>query len=352
MSSKKDMSSTKVAAAASESPKSAIKKVPKPNAILDWLVCSLIGTECIVIAYVLPNDLRLLLIGLLFVVAGAVWLTKAIFRSGGGYVSRSYLKHLGDPLRKEVTMKKFCDQSWQLTLHVAMTILELMVIQGEPWWSDTTTLWNPESPTCDFPDQKFLTKFLYMIQLAIWIYTAFSCKFLEEIRKDYLVMMTHHFVTIALVTWSYATQFMPIGVLVLLIHDASDIPLDMLKMANYLKLEARKGFFVSEGLFAISIVGWFYSRVYLFPTKLIYSAFWENREACCLPHQAHDLSILFPSPGPPSWLAFIVLLTTLFVLHVWWTFLLLRLLVGVLTTTVHDVAEDEYEGASDTDKEE
>ncbi|KAG9403045.1 Ceramide synthase 1 [Aphanomyces cochlioides] len=66
-----------------------------------------------------------------------------------------------------------------------MTVLELAVIYDEPWWHDTTTLWNPQSPTCEFPEQKFLTKLLYMIQLAIWIYTAFSCKFLEEIRKDY-----------------------------------------------------------------------------------------------------------------------------------------------------------------------
>ncbi|KAF0710078.1 hypothetical protein AaE_012663 [Aphanomyces astaci] len=231
------------------------------------------------------------------------------------------------------------------------------VIRDETWWNDTTTLWNHNSPTCAFPDQKFLTNFLYITQLvrviraaAIWVYTAFSCKFLEEVRKDYLVMMSHHVVTIALVAWSFAVGFLPVGVLVLFLHDASDVPLDLLKMANYLKLEDRKGFFLSEVLFAVMLTVWVYFRVYLFPSKLIYTAFWENREACCLPHEAHDLSIIFPSPGPPSWLAFSLLLSCLYVLHIWWTFLILRLLKGVLTKSVHDVAEDEYEGASDSGK--
>ncbi|CAK4080734.1 unnamed protein product [Aphanomyces euteiches] len=305
--------------------KTGIKKVPKPNVFLDWLLVSIIAAEGVVICRILPQDLLLMLGGLIVVVAIAVWAIKAIFRAGGGYISRYHLKHLGDPLRKEVTMKKFCDQSWQLVIHASMTVLELAVIYDEPWWHDTTTLWNPQSPTCDFPEQKFMTKLLYMIQLAIWIYTAFSCKFLEEIRKDYLIMMTHHAFTIALVSWSYAMGFLPVGVLVLIIHDASDIPLDLVKMANYMKLEDRKGW-------------------------LIYTSFWENREACCLPHVAHDLSVLFPSPGPPYWLAFNVLLVSLFALHIWWILLLLRVLKGVLTKNVHEVADNEYEGASDSGK--
>ncbi|RHY12119.1 hypothetical protein DYB25_003667 [Aphanomyces astaci] len=282
------------------------KKVPKPNAFLDGLLCSLVAIECVVIYSVLPQHLLAMFGGMLVVVAVAVWATKASFRVVGGFVSRHFLKHLGDPLRKEVTMRKFTDQSWQLMIHGSMS--------------------------------------------AIWVYTAFSCKFLEEVRKDYLIMMSHHVVTIALVAWSFAVGFLPVGVLVLFLHDASDVPLDLLKMANYLKLEDRKGFFLSEVLFAVMLTVWVYFRVYLFPSKLIYTAFWENREACCLPHEAHDLSIIFPSPGPPSWLAFSLLLSCLYVLHIWWTFLILRLLKGVLTKSVHDVAEDEYEGASDSGK--
>ncbi|RLN99780.1 hypothetical protein DYB28_004004, partial [Aphanomyces astaci] len=179
---------------------------------------------------------------------------------------------------------------------------------------------------------------------AIWLYTAFSCKFLEEVRKDYLVMMAHHVVTIALVTLSFVMNYLPIGVLVLLLHDASDVPLDLLKMANYLKLEARQGFYITEVLFAIMLSVWLYCRVYMFPTKIIRSSMWESRVACAVPLETWDFTI--------SWLGFNLMLLALYALHIWWTFLLLRLLYNALSNSgIHTAAEVEYEGGSDSDKE-
>ncbi|OQS02492.1 hypothetical protein THRCLA_05134 [Thraustotheca clavata] len=319
--------------------------VSKPNPVLDGILMTALLGEIITLFYIFEIELLLTLFGMVGVVAIAIYVVKAVFQAGGGYVSRTFLQHLGDPLKKKTTMKKFTDQAWQLAIHTSMTLLEIIVIMDETWWSDTRSMWNPESPTCDFPTQKYLTKFLYITQLAIWIYTAFSCKFLEEIRKDYLIMMTHHVVTIALVSWSYALGYLPVGVLILIVHDASDVPLDLLKMANYMKLEGPKGLFITEILFAIVLGIWFYVRIYLYPFKLINSVFWENREACMLPSEAHDLSIL-RFPGVPMWFGFNTLLITLYLLHIWWGFLLVRLLVNVMTKSIHNTAKDEYEGTS------
>ena len=53
--------------------------------------------------------------------------------------------------------------------------------------------------------------------------------------------MLHHCVTVALVLFSYLNGELAIGVIVLLVHDCSDILLDMMKMANYLKVENTHG---------------------------------------------------------------------------------------------------------------
>ncbi|RLN32021.1 hypothetical protein BBJ28_00017130 [Nothophytophthora sp. Chile5] len=314
------------------------RSIPKPNAFLDTLLVSLLVCEMGVIKYTLWDDKQMvaILAGMIFVVALAVKITKTSFAIGGGWFSRTFLQHLGDPLKKAVTMKKWCDQSWQLAIHVSMTIFELYVLRDETWWQDTTTC-----------------KLLFHYgDAAIWIYTAFSCKFLEEIRKDYLVMMTHHVVTIALVTWSYAVGFLPVGVIVLLLHDMTDIPLDMLKMFNYLKMEGAPGLFASEISFAVTIVGWIYYRIYQYPVKLLYTTAVENREASMTMADAHDFTQLFPYPGPPSWLMFNVLLSTLYCLHIWWGLLLLRVLMGVLTKGTHESGKEEYEGtSSDSDNE-
>ncbi|CAH0517013.1 unnamed protein product [Peronospora belbahrii] len=324
------------------------RSIPRPNPFLDNLLVCLLVCELGVILHTLWDDKQMfcILVSMVFVVALAVKLTKTLFAMGGGWFSRTFLQHLGDPLKKTVTMKKWCDQSWQLIIHVSMTIFELHVLRDETWWQDTTTLWNQGTDTGVFPTHKFSTKLLYITQLAIWIFTAFSCKFLEEIRKDYLVMMTHHVVTIALVTWSYVVGFLPVGVIVLLLHDMTDVPLDMLKMANYLKMEGVPGLFTSEILFVTTIVLWFYYRVYQYPTKLLYATIVETREATMTMADAHDFTQLFPHPGPPSWLLFNLLLTTLYCLHIWWGILLVRVLVGVVAKGIHDAAKEEYEGTS------
>jgi hypothetical protein len=69
------------------------------------------------------------------------------------------------------------------------------------------------------------------------IYTGFSHRFLEQYHKDYVVMFVHHIVTILLVAGSHSMNFHRIGILVLYVHDVSDITVDLLKLTNYLKLE-------------------------------------------------------------------------------------------------------------------
>lgn len=174
---------------------------------------------------------------------------------------------------------------------------------------------------------------------------SFSCKFLEEIRKDYIIMMSHHVVSIALLTWSYVIGFLPVGVIVLYLHDISDIPLDLLKMANYLKLEGMQGLFICEMLFVALLYKWTHLRVFLYPSKLLYTTIVEAPESCMPLGEVRDWSNL--SPCPPSYFLFNALLIILYCLHIWWTFLIIRLLVGVLTKGAHETGKDEYEGTSD-----
>lgn len=174
------------------------------------------------------------------------------------------------------------------------------------------------------------------------MYTAFSCKYLEELRKDYLVMMTHHVVTIGLVAGSYMGGYMPIGVAVLFLHDLSDVPLDLLKMMNYIQLEGYRGMFLTEIMFIVVLVDWYYFRVYLYPVKLLYSVVVQAQVECPI---ANDASYWNPDTIP-GWLLLTSMLSLLWLLHLWWAWLIMRLLIGILTKGSHQAAEDEYEGES------
>ena len=59
--------------------------------------------------------------------------------------------------------------------------------------------------------------------------------------------------------------------LVLIVHDSSDVVLDMMKLANYFKLENSHGFFITEFCFFLNtFVSWPLLRLYYFPKKVIY----------------------------------------------------------------------------------
>lgn len=208
------------------------------------------------------------------------------------------------------------------------------------------------------------------------MYTCFSHRFIEERRKDYFVMYTHHVSTIALVgalapspplpraapasrvragagaAGSYFYDFLRIGLLVLAVHDTSDVPVDTLKMVNYLKLEGPRGLFLSEIVFVSTLVTWGLFRLFTFGVYILYSTIVE----------CHSNVVAGPTAGKwwlnpvprevPIYALSNVLLILLYCLHVWWGYLLVRMLFKLLrSTSAHNVGREEYEGASASDTE-
>merc|ERR1711968_76006 len=108
---------------------------------------------------------------------------------------------------------------------------------------------------------------------CIWFATCISHVWIEEKHKDYFVMFIHHLVTIALVWGSWCFGYLRIGILVMYVHDFSDIFIDIMKLANYAKLQGSSAFFIVEISFVSTLVSWFYIRLYVFPVKVIHSCY-------------------------------------------------------------------------------
>lgn len=51
-------------------------------------------------------------------------------------------------------------------------------------------------------------------------------------RKDWLESMIHHIATVALLVYSYHVNFTRVGVMIILVHDSSDIFLEAAKLAR------------------------------------------------------------------------------------------------------------------------
>ncbi|KAF1317870.1 hypothetical protein FI667_g14487, partial [Globisporangium splendens] len=116
---------------------------PMSTASIGNLLIALLVVEVGVIAHVLlcsDHEKFAYLLGLIVFIAIAVHVTKVMLTVTGRWFSRTFLHHLGDPLKENVTMMKWRDQGWQLLLHFAMTIFDLVVLEDETWWQDTSTI--------------------------------------------------------------------------------------------------------------------------------------------------------------------------------------------------------------------
>ena len=75
--------------------------------------------------------------------------------------------------RSKQNCRKYCDQSWQLVVHVVMTCYEIHLIQkgsNWSWWFNTATIWEPNQST-DILDA---IRIFYLVQLGIWFGVAFN----------------------------------------------------------------------------------------------------------------------------------------------------------------------------------
>lgn len=135
-------------------------------------------------------------------------------------------------------------------------------------------------------------------------------------------MFIHHLVTILLLTFSWACNFVRIGTLVLVIHDFADIPLEGAKICRYIQASD----LVSNTVFSLFALSWIFSRLGLLPIRVIAYTSW------------YGLQVIHMFP---AYYIFNALLISLQILHVIWTILILRIAYNAIYADgVKDLRED------------
>jgi len=167
-----------------------------------------------------------------------------------------------------------------------------------PWvmggTGDTANCW------VNYPYQSIEVPFLkeyYMIQLSYHAHSLIAQISMIH-RTDFLEMVLHHLLAIALLAISYVSNAVRIGILVLLVHDVGDIvgysmkmvvdtPWKILVIINYVAL----------------LITWFVTRLAIYPAWVIRSAYVEARQQSIPVH---------------GWLVQNAMLIMLFFLHIYW----------------------------------
>ncbi|KIM98393.1 hypothetical protein OIDMADRAFT_167214 [Oidiodendron maius Zn] len=192
--------------------------------------------------------------------------------------------------KREVT--RFSEQAWMLIYYHMFWPLGMYIYYNSPYFLNMQELWT------DWPQRELdgLMKGYILGQLSFWIQQVLVIH-IEDRRKDHLQMLIHHFVTIALVSASYAYHQTRVANLILVLMDVVDLIFPLAKCFKYLGLTA-----IADILFGVFVVVWLLSRhvFYLMTCWSVYSDLPRLIESACYRGTAENLHGPFPVPHGQS----------------------------------------------------
>ncbi len=235
----------------------------------------------------------------------------------------------------ELKVVKFSEAIWRAMFYSAFCVLgyyALFVPETAVWIRDTRLHWVgwPYHPVSD------LISLYYLLELGCYIH---QLMWTEVTRSDAVEMILHHVITILLILLSYLTNYTRIGASILLCHDCADVFLEVGKVFNYVSrvMEYKRVCSViCDSLFACFAVTFFVSRLIVYPRYMLYSMLVESPAA-------------WDGIWPGYWY-FSILLSSLQCLHVFWFYLICKMITRLITTGIEkDERSDDEEEVSEAE---
>ncbi|KAF2015652.1 longevity assurance proteins LAG1/LAC1 [Aaosphaeria arxii CBS 175.79] len=161
-----------------------------------------------------------------------------------------------DPLARAAGVKtkkglaRFKEQGWLIVYYTGSWTLGMYIMYHSEFWMNLTGMWE------GWPHREIdgLFKWYYLVQWASYLQQNLSVN-IEEKRKDYAQMFTHHIFTCALIALSYGYYHMRVGTVILCIMDFVDIILPTAKLLKY------SGYSTAcDAAFGLFVVAWFITR--------------------------------------------------------------------------------------------
>lgn len=224
-------------------------------------------------------------------------------------------------------LKKFREASWRFTFYIIAFIAGMSVVVDKPWFYDLRKVWE------GYPIQTLLPSqyWLYMMEQAFYLSLLFSIAW-DVKRKDFKEQVIHHVATIILITFSWYTNYIRAGTLVMAVHDASDYLLELAKIFNYAGWKN-----ACNNLFVVFSVIFMITRLIIFP-------FWILR--CTI---IYPLDIYPPFFG---YYFFNSMMIVLQCLHIFWAYFILQMAHRFVTGKVMKDERSDHDETDNSEEEE
>uniref|UniRef100_A0A8D2ZRT3 Ceramide synthase 4a n=1 Tax=Scophthalmus maximus TaxID=52904 RepID=A0A8D2ZRT3_SCOMX len=204
--------------------------------------------------------------------------------------------------------------------------------EASPWLWDHRECWRgyPKQPVAK------AHYWYYILEMGFYL-SLLMCVSVDVKRKDFKEQVIHHIATIFLIGFSYCSNYVRVGTLVMLVHDSSDFLLESAKMFHYAGWTR-----TCDSLFVVFAVVFLVTRLVVFPGRVIHTTLVVSAE------------FFQPFFG---YYFFNALLLVLQVLHIFWAYLILRMVykfvfMGKLERDERSDAESEVDDEEEEPEEE
>ncbi|GAA5892554.1 hypothetical protein JCM8208_005849 [Rhodotorula glutinis] len=256
------------------------------------------------------------------------------------YLLRPLAKALG--LKTEGKITRFMEQAYAVVYFSWSGAFGLYVMsRQQSWWYNTEHFW------LGYPHWRMdgPLKTYYLLQFSYWLQQMIILVMrLEKPRVDFRELVIHHIVTLWLVGWSYMINLTMIGTAIFVSMDLPDICLALSKCLNYLDLQR-----TSEASFVFFLVIWTYMRHYL-NLRILWSVWTEfdlipeRYRSWTTEGNAWWLWEGLGTGAVPKWMRLQIFapILALQLVNAFWTYLILRILVRILSgKNARDVREED-----------
>ncbi|XP_065841448.1 ceramide synthase 1-like [Oscarella lobularis] len=226
------------------------------------------------------------------------------------------------PLTKRLKLpdeeaQKFPESAWKGSYYVFSWSYTLYLVYTYGIFFNPQMCWTSWESRGAVPNDVYG---LYISQLGFYVHSFYATFFMDDIRKDFLIMVAHHVISIFLIGFSLAVRYHFIGVLLIFLHDCNDVLLEYSKCMLYLKKQGNKEcphweLRANIG-FGIFMVTWVILRIYYYFYSILYNA-----------------GYLAPAliPSLPFYFFFNIMLWLIYFMNIYWYYFVILVALRIFT---------------------
>ncbi|KAM3728832.1 Ceramide synthase hyl-2 [Dirofilaria immitis] len=235
--------------------------------------------------------------------------------------------------------KRVSEAAWRFLFYLCIWLYGFYVLFDQPQLYDVTECWRnwPHHPLTNG------VWWYYVIETAFYCSLIISSLLFDIRRADFIQMTFHHIITIMLLSLSFVMNLVRIGTLILFSHDIADIFLELGKLCRYANWNTALTIF-----FIVFAVVWIITRLIYFPFFIIRSILFDAPPLIQADYQWQNLR---QPPLVPR--LFVAMLLCLMVLHIYWTFIILKVAQKSVQSShdINDIREESDDEVSDSSSE-